>query len=117
MFYLYDRQSLTYAESLYLNSPKRITVLIMVMGLALLVYSLAEKRIRAALQKGDLSITNQVDKPTNHPKIRWVFQMFESILLLHFPETDEYSVMNLEDENITLLTALGPSFKKIYFLD
>lgn len=111
------KDPLFYAESMYLNSPKRIMALIMVMGLSLLVYSLAEKRVRAALQEGALSIPNQVGKPTNNPTIRWVFQIFESILLLHFQETGEYSVMNLEEENITILTALGPPFKKIYFLD
>ncbi|MGC9024099.1 MAG: hypothetical protein ACP5NB_04585 [Chloroflexia bacterium] len=39
-----------FADSLFLKSPKRIVALVMVMGLALLVYALAEHRLRTALQ-------------------------------------------------------------------
>jgi transposase len=66
-----------FADSLFLKSPKRIMALIMVMGLALLVYALAEHKLRCALKervqristKGE-SIPNQVGKLTQRPTMR-----------------------------------------------
>ena len=59
-----------YAESLYLKSPKRIMALLMVMTLSLLMYSLAEMRIRSALAEADETIHDQKGKPTSRPTIR-----------------------------------------------
>ncbi len=64
-----------------LNSPRRIMALIMVMGLSLLVYALAELKIRSMLKEHGASIGNGVNKPTQNPTRRWVFQVFEGILL------------------------------------
>jgi len=71
-----------YAESLYLKLPKRIMALIMVMAFSLLVYSLAERKLRKALAASDLSIGDQKRRPTKTPTIRWVFQKFEDVLIL-----------------------------------
>jgi transposase len=65
-----------YAESLYLNSPKRIMALVMVMTLSLLIYSLAEKKLRDSLLKQNRFVPNQVGKPIQNPTIRWIFQLF-----------------------------------------
>ena len=105
-----------YAESLYLNSPKRIMALIMVMSLSLLVYSLAERKLRTSMKKQKVVIPNQVGKPTDNPTIRRVFQIFEYIALTYYGDTAKYEVSNLDDVHETLLTALGPPFRKIYFL-
>ena len=107
-----------YAESLYLNSPRRIMALIMVMGLSLLVYALAERKIRKALKEAGASISNQVNKPTQTPTIRWVFQVFEGILILTVQEGGRIirMTMNVEDDHRTILRCLGPAYEKIYFL-
>jgi transposase len=105
-----------YAESLYLNSPKRIMALIMVMSLSLLVYSLAERKLRASMKKLKVVIPNQVGKPTNNPTIRRVFQIFEYIALAYYSDEDKYEVSNLDDVHETILTALGPPYRKMYFL-
>lgn len=105
-----------YADSLYLNSPKRIMALIMVMGLSLLVYSLAERKVRNTLKEQGLSIPSQVKKPTDNPTIRWVFQIFEGIALLHFVESGITQGANMEERHRIVLQALGPPYEKIYFL-
>ena len=91
-----------YAESLYLNSPRRIMSPIMVMGLSLLVYALAERKIRKAMKERGASISNQVNKPTQTPTIQWVFQVFEGILILTVQENERITRMamrtNLERE-------------------
>ena len=105
-----------YAESLYLNSPKRIMALIMVMALSLLVYSLAERKLRTSMKEKKVVIPNQVGKPTSNPTIRRVFQIFEYIALTYYRDAGIYEVSNLDDVHETLLTALGPPYRKIYFL-
>ncbi|OQX30105.1 MAG: hypothetical protein B0D92_00195 [Spirochaeta sp. LUC14_002_19_P3] len=55
--------------------------LIMVMTLSLMIYSLAEKRVREALATHKVSIWDQKNKPTRYPTIRWVFMIFEDVLL------------------------------------
>ena len=62
-----------YVESLYLKIPKQIMALLMVMGLSLLVYSLAERKLRSALQADDQKIKDQKRKSYDRPTIRWVF--------------------------------------------
>ena len=107
-----------YAESLYLNSPRRIMALIMVMGLSLLIYALAERKIRKAMKERGASISNQVNKPTQSPTIRWVFQVFEGILILTVQEGERITrmTMNVDEDHRTILRCLGPAYEKIYFL-
>src|SRR5690606_3605257 len=107
-----------FAESLYLKSPKRIMALLMVMTLSLLVYSLAERRIRQALTDLGLTIRNQVNKQYSNPTLRWVFMLFQESLyaqsILPDGQVHRYSQINKETQ--TILTALGPPFLKCYFL-
>ena len=51
----------------------------MVMTLALLVYSIAQRRMRKALKAQGESIPNQMGQPTERPTLRWIFQLLEGI--------------------------------------
>lgn len=107
-----------YAESLYLKSPKRIMALIMVMTLSLLMYALAERRIRNALAESNEHIWDQKGKPSNRPTIRWVFMIFEDVLLLYMDESGKTMKVptNLREEHRVVLRCLGPTYEKMYFL-
>jgi len=107
-----------YAESLYLKSPKRIMALIMVMTLSLLMYALAEQRVRTALAEANEHIWDQKDKPTQRPTIRWVFMIFEDVLLLYTNAggVTTRAPTNLREEHRILLRCLGPIYEKMYFL-
>lgn len=113
------KDPLFFAESLYLKSTKRIMALIMVMGLSLLIYSLAERKLRKKLKENNEAIPNQVKKSTQNPTIRWVFQMFEDILLLTVKEKDSEKniIGNLTEAHNTVLRNLGKEVEKIYFSD
>jgi transposase len=62
--------------------------LIMVMGLALLMYSLAEHWIRQSLKEKKETIPNQLMKPTATPTFRRIAQIFEGIDLLRISTSD-----------------------------
>jgi transposase len=105
-----------FTDSLFLKSPRRIMALIMVMGLALLVYALAEHKLRRELKARNESVPNQVGKPTQRPTMRRIFQMFEGIdvLIIHTPEGVECHITNLTDLHRRILHLLGPTVEKCY---
>jgi hypothetical protein len=45
-----------------------------VMTLALFVYSVAQRRLRAQLVMHQETVPNQINQPTTAPTLRWVFQ-------------------------------------------
>jgi len=76
------KDPLFFTSSVFVKSPKRVEAIAMIMGLCLLVYNLAQRKLRQQLATSDGYIRNQVKKLTNKPTMRWVFQMFQSVHLL-----------------------------------
>ena len=73
------KDPLFFVSSLFVKKPCRIQGLLMVMTLALLVYSVAQRRLRRALARQNDTIPNQINQPTSRPTLRWVFQVLEGI--------------------------------------
>jgi transposase len=73
------KDPLFFVSSLFVKKPCRIQGLLMVMTLALLVYSVAQRRLRHALARQNATLPNQINQPTSRPTLRWVFQMLEGI--------------------------------------
>lgn len=51
----------------------------MVMTLALLIYSVAQRRMRRQLESTGETLPNQINQPTSRPTLRWIFQCMEGI--------------------------------------
>jgi len=113
------KDPLFFADSLFLKKPARIMALLMVMGLSLLVYALAERKLRKQLVAQDEYIPDQKGQPTQRPTMRRVFQMFEGIdvLLISTPTGVERQVLNLEPVHYKILKLLGPYVQKCYLVD
>lgn len=73
------KDPLFFVSSLFLKKPSRIEALLTIMTLALLVYSVAQRRLRSAMAKNQETIPNQIDRPISSPTLRWVFQLLEGI--------------------------------------
>ncbi len=86
------------------------------MVVCLLIYHLAEFRLRTRLAETQQTIPDQVQKPTACPTMRWVFQCFEGIELLHvqISATSLVLVLRLQPVHRLILTLLGPLYEKIY---
>ena len=69
-------------DSIFLKSPRRIEALMMVMTLCLLVYNLAQYRLRETLQAHHETLPNQLNKPVQNPTMRWIFQLLEGISIV-----------------------------------
>jgi transposase len=104
------------ASSVFVKKPQRIMALSFIMVLCLLVYRLAEFRLRSRLAETQQSIPDQVQKPTTRPTMRWVFQCFEGIELLHVSTAASsfILVLRLQPVHRLILQLLGPLYEKIY---
>jgi transposase len=81
MGFRFLKDPLFFVSSLFLKKPSRIMGLLMVMTLALLVYSIAQRRLRQALAMHNETLPNQINQPTKTPTMRWIFQLMDG---LHF---------------------------------
>jgi len=106
------------ASSVFVKKPERIMALSFIMVLCLLVYRLAEVRLRSRLAETQQTIPDQVQKPTARPTMRWVFQCFEGIELLHvqIATTSRILVLRLQPLHRLILQLLGPLYEKFYLL-
>jgi len=104
------------ASSVFVKKPERIVALSFIMVLCLLVYRLAEHRLRERLAEYGEAIPNQVGKPTRRPTMRWVFQLFEGIDVLRVgpPTQATLRVLGLRPVHEQILRSLGPPYLKIY---
>ena len=73
------KDPLFFVSSLFVKRPSRIEGLLMVMTLALRVYSVAQRRLRAQLATHQETVPNHIKQPTPSPTLRWVFQVLEGI--------------------------------------
>lgn len=105
-----------FAHSLFLKKPSRIMALLMVMGLSLLIYALAEHHLRQQLLEHDQTIPDQKGKPTQNPTMRRVFQMFEGIhiLIIHADTFQQRMVTNVNQVHLQIASLLGDPVLKFY---
>ncbi len=106
------KDPLFFADSIFLKSPERIEAMAMIMGLCLLVYTLAQRQIRTALSGSKATIKNQLGKSINNPTMRWIFQCFQSIHLVKF--NNEISISNLTSEREYILSFLPENCRYYY---
>ena len=71
-----------FAASVFLKTPERIVALATIMGLSLMVYTLAQRHLRQALAAANDTVQNQHKQPTKSPTLRWIFQAFQAIHLV-----------------------------------
>jgi transposase len=111
------KDPLFFAHSLFLKSPARIMALIMVMGVALLIFALAERQLRLRLKQENIAIASQTGKPTQTPTMRWVFQMSEGIDLLLVLQDEQVvirKVLNLRPDHLLIIRLLGQQVHNCY---
>jgi transposase len=112
------KDPLFFADSLFLKKPSRIMALLMVMGLSLLVYALAENQIRQELAERDETLPDQTGKPTQRPTARRVFQMMEGVdvLIIEQGDIQQRLILNLTDLRKQIVRLFGPHVRKLYDL-
>lgn len=97
----------------FLELPRRIMALSMVMGLCLLVYTLAQYKLRKALKQTNQTVPNQLKKPIQNPTMRWVFQLFSGIHVMYIQGVRKH-VLNLNATQIQILKLMGTTTQSYY---
>jgi transposase len=70
------KDSLFFVSSLFIKKPSIIDALLMVLTLSLLVYSIAQRRMRANMKKLKATIPNQINQEISNPTLRLGISMF-----------------------------------------
>jgi transposase len=110
------KDPLFFVASLFVKKPTRIQGLLMVMTLALLVYSVAQRRLRQELARQHESLPNQINQPTQRPTLRWVFQLLEGIHRVRVVVQDQVHdlIEGLNEVQIKILRLFGQEVCRIY---
>ena len=110
------KDPLFFVSSLFVKKPSRIEGLLMVMTLALLVYSVAQRRLRKQLAKHHGTVPNQINQPTTSPTLRWVFQLLEGIHRVRVTIQGQVHdlIEGLNDVQITILRLFGKEVCCLY---
>ena len=112
------KDPLFFVSSLFVKKPSRIQGLLMVMTLALLVYAVAQRRLRQELARQNETIPNQINHPTNRPTLRWVFQVLEGIERVRIQVADQVQelITGLNAVKIKILRLFGAQVCHVYQL-
>lgn len=105
-----------FVSSLYLKKPSRIQALLMIMTLSLLVYAVAQRRIRARLKELKTTLPNQINKPTATPTLRWLFQILHGInrVIVTINNITTVIIEGINDLKRQILSLLGGHVCVIY---
>jgi transposase len=104
------------ASSVFLKKPERIMALSLIMVLCLLVYRLAEWRLRQALARMQQTVPNQLRQPTTRPTMRWIFECFEGIhrVASGGPGGRTTRLYGLTPLHAQVIALLGPAVAQLY---
>lgn len=108
------KDPLFFTSSVFLKTPERIAALATIMGLSLMVYTLAQRQVRQALDHANETLLDQRKRPTQTPSLRWIFQRFQAIHLVWLDEQPQVS--NLSPERLKILRFLGAPCQKYYLI-
>ena len=110
------KDPLFFVSSLFVKKPNRIAGLLMVMTLALLVYSVAQRRLRVHLATHQETVPNQINQPTTSPTLRWVFQLLEGIHRVRLTLQGQVHdlIEGLNDVQIRILRLFGHEVCRLY---
>ena len=108
------KDPLFFADSLFVKNPERVETMMMLMALCLLVYNLGQRQLRIALKTQKATVKNQLNKPTESPTLRWIFQCFQGIHFLVIQGV--HRILNLTESHCRILQFLPNACQKYYLL-
>jgi transposase len=107
------KDPLFFASSVFVKKPQRVEALALIMALTLMVYTLAERKLRQALNAQNQTVRDQRKQPTANPTFRWIMQKFQGIhwVILN----GQRQISNLNDERRLIIHLLGPPVERYYY--
>ena len=77
-----------------------------------MIYTLAERKLRQALEDQNQTVRDQRKQPTAQPTFRWIMQKFQGIHWINLE--GQRQISNLTDEGRLIIRLLGPPVEHYY---
>jgi transposase len=103
-------------SDVYLKKPQRIEALSMVMVLTLMIYSVAEWKLREKLKEIGETVPNQVKKQIQNPTLKWVFMLMRGITEVKIEMDSQViiNIANLDEVKDKIIRLMGKNCEKYY---
>jgi len=104
-------------SEVYLKKPQRIEALSMIMVLTLMIYSVAEWKLRERLKETGETIPDQVKKQTQKPTLKWVFMLMREITEVKIEVDSKIvtKIANMNEVKDKIIKLMGGNCEKYYF--
>jgi transposase len=104
-------------SEVYLKKPQRIEALSMIMVLTLMIYSVAEWKLRERLKETGETIPDQVKKQTQKPTLKWVFMLMREITEVKIEVDSKIvtKIANMNEVKDKIIKLMGENCEKYYF--
>jgi len=88
----------------------------MIMVIILLVYSVAEWKLRKELEEKGESVPNQLGKPTQKPTMKWIFLLFRGVseVTIELGEKKRVTITKINELLGKILKLMDPYCEKYY---
>ncbi len=103
-------------SKVYLKNKARIEALTMIMALCLMIYSIAEWKLRIKLEEENETVPDQKGKPTKRPTMTWIFFHFQGITELYTQNEGEIEseILNMGEVHWKILSLMEEKYENIY---
>ena len=114
--FLFLKAPYFFASFFFIKKPARIMAMLTIMTLSLLVYSIAQRRLRKKLETENKALPNQIKQLTQKPTLRWVFQLLEGIHVVYIKteEAESKVFTGIDDLKKQIIRLLPQSAQEIY---
>ena len=105
-----------FTSAFFIKKPSRVMALTCIMSLSLLIYAVAERKLRDKLKELDESVPDMLGKPTQTPTLRWVFKLLSGISLVSIDINGEIKKVlhGIDELKIKIIGFFGERAMKIY---
>ena len=107
------KDPLFFVSSVFVKKPQRVEALALIMALTLMVYTLAERKLRQALEDQNQTVPDQRKQPTAKPTFRGMMQKFQGIHWINLEGQPQIS--HLSEERPLIIRLLGPPVERYYY--
>ena len=106
-------------DSVFVKKPGRVSALMVIMVLTLLIYRLAEYKIRKKLLEEKKTVTNQKNKQVSNPSMKWICKLFYGVSVLNIKLNGQNKsiVMNMNEELKKITRLFGEHACWIYDIE
>ena len=101
------------ADSIFVSKNEHIQALLMIMTLGLAVFSGLECKLRNAMKESNVQLPNQTVKLTDKITMRYVFQIFSTVITIVL-DNGERLFYHISEQANRIMALLGDKYQKTY---